>query len=367
MSLGQSADTIDSVVLECYTLAEAYVSRRVKRALENGQSSFELCEPFGFAVTIDLKKVKERLRSGLASMESRVHALDDGELLIEAKGIFAALKFTQKPKYCAARLKVWADDATRSKQFETAVRDLFAQDMVKGVMFGLRWAYQGARGLDDVYVEEVFDDDLVDEAYPCLAPYGGVTNFVDQFLDSDETVLILQGTAGSGKTRLVRKILAEMSRKATLRNEDEYGSKATALYTGDQKALESDEIFARFITGEENAFVVEDADHMLRPRVDGNDNLHRFLAVADGVVRAAGRKVIFSTNLPNISDIDDALTRPGRCFATLHFQELNESQALALGAVLSPGVAKKIEETAARGYTVAKVYAMAGKNKTRLG
>jgi len=44
-----------------------------------------------------------------------------------------------------------------------------------------------------------------------------------------------------------------------------------------------------------------------RPNVD----LHRFLAIADGVVRAQGRKIIFTTNLPSVGDIDDALVRPG--------------------------------------------------------
>jgi hypothetical protein len=42
----------------------------------------------------------------------------------------------------------------------------------------------------------------------------------------------------------------------------------------------------RFITGSQHTFVVEDADHLLRPRAKGNENLHRFLAIADGVVRS---------------------------------------------------------------------------------
>jgi ATP-dependent 26S proteasome regulatory subunit len=36
---------------------------------------------------------------------------------------------------------------------------------------------------------------------------------------------------------------------------------------------------------------------------------------ADGVGRAQGRKIIFTTNLRNVHDIDSALLRPGRCFA----------------------------------------------------
>lgn len=56
------------------------------------------------------------------------------------------------------------------------------------------------------------------------------------------------------------------------------------------KALTGDGIFVKFITGTHDAFVVEDADHLLKPRADGNEHLHRFLAIADGVVRAQGRR-----------------------------------------------------------------------------
>jgi hypothetical protein len=45
-----------------------------------------------------------------------------------------------------------------------------------------------------------------------------------------------------------------------------------------------------FSASTHDAFVIEDADHLLRARTDGNHDLHRFLAVADGVVRAHGRK-----------------------------------------------------------------------------
>jgi hypothetical protein len=85
---------------------------------------------------------------------------------------------------------------------------------------------------------------------------------------------------------------------------------------------------------------VEDADHLLMPRSDGNDKLHRFLCVADGVVRALGRKIIFTTNLPNIGDIDEALVRPGRCFAVLRTRNLEvpEVQRL-LGKVLNGNAA----------------------------
>jgi len=56
-------------------------------------------------------------------------------------------------------------------------------------------------------------------------------------------------------------------------------------------------------------------------------DLHRFLTIADGIVRAQGRKIFFTTNLPNVGDLDDALLRPGRCFGAIHARSLTPPQA----------------------------------------
>ena len=129
------------------------------------------------------------------------------------------------------------------------------------------------------------------------------------------------------------------------------------MYTGDAKALQSDELFVRFITGEEDAFVMEDADHVMKPRADGNDHLHRFLTIADGVVRAQGRKIIFSTNLPNVGDLDEALVRPGRCFARLFVRKLTAEEAQALALEIAAGDAGALPPAqGTKSYSLAEVY-----------
>jgi ATP-dependent 26S proteasome regulatory subunit len=50
---------------------------------------------------------------------------------------------------------------------------------------------------------------------------------------------------------------------------------------------------------------------------------------------AQGRKIIFTTNLPNVGDIDEALVRPGRCFATVRTRALERGEAEALLARLA--------------------------------
>jgi ATP-dependent 26S proteasome regulatory subunit len=74
---------------------------------------------------------------------------------------------------------------------------------------------------------------------------------------------------------------------------------------------------------------MEDADAFLAARKDGNTLMHRFLNMSDGLISAKNKKLVFSTNLPNISDIDEALLRPGRCFDILQFRPLTRAEAQA--------------------------------------
>jgi hypothetical protein len=57
------------------------------------------------------------------------------------------------------------------------------------------------------------------------------------------------------------------------------------MYTADKNALEGDEIFVDFITGLHDAFIIEDADHLLQPRTDGNKHLHRLSYAPADVLR----------------------------------------------------------------------------------
>jgi SpoVK/Ycf46/Vps4 family AAA+-type ATPase len=219
----------------------------------------------------------------------------------------------------------------------TDLLDIVGPQRVREEIFTVDWHFTATHsGLTNVAVDELADADLLDEAYPTLGP---VKPLIDEYLSSRETVLVLQGPPGTGKTRLVRAILAAMSRRK--------GDSAKIMYTADRRALDNDEIFVEFNMGSHDAFVVEDADHILMPRADGNDNLHRFLCVADGVVRALGRKIIFTTNLPNIGDIDEALVRPGRCFAVLRTRNLERVEAQRLLATLCGGNARQTAAVAA--------------------
>jgi ATP-dependent 26S proteasome regulatory subunit len=79
--------------------------------------------------------------------------------------------------------------------------------------------------------------------------------------------------------------------------------------------------------------------------------MHRFLNVGDGLVTTKGKKMIFSTNLPSIRDIDSALIRPGRCFDIVTFGELTKEEAKALATKLNVSL---VEDK--KSYSLAEIF-----------
>jgi SpoVK/Ycf46/Vps4 family AAA+-type ATPase len=152
----------------------------------------------------------------------------------------------------------------------------------------------------------------VAEMYPFLKDET-LESYYDRYLNSQANILLLIGPPGTGKTTFIRGLLSH--------------SNSSAIVTYDASILEKDFLFARFIEDDANIMVLEDSDNFLKARSDGNTMMHRFLNVGDGLVTTKGKKLIFSTNLPSIRDIDSALVRPGRCFDILNFDTLTQSEA----------------------------------------
>ena len=156
--------------------------------------------------------------------------------------------------------------------------------------------------------------------HPLMFPFlpQPLPDLYDAFARSDAPVLVLLGPPGTGKTSFIRGFLQH--------------TRMDAMMSFDRQLLDRDEIFARFLGSSTPVFVLEDADVDLRAResVGPASMMHRFLVVSDGLVSVRDKKLIFSTNLPNLRDVDEALLRPGRCFAVLHFRALEPAEGLAL-------------------------------------
>ena len=319
---------------QVYYVSDLVLQNRLARALEEGIARYPICRELRFAARVELEVLLDAITLDPAW---RAERLNLESAILDGDGMFATAYGSRKADYCSFRFLIWAADLARAEDTKQRLLAKAGSTRVTEPMFSIDWHFSAGKGeLESASIEEMADDVLHDAAYPEIK--GGVRNFITRYLDAAETVLVLQGPPGTGKTRLIRAILGEISRRK--------GEGAECLYTGDMRTLESDGIFVRFITGTHDAFVVEDADHLLKPRADGNQHLHRFLTIADGVVRSQGRKIIFSTNLPNVGDLDEALIRPGRCFARVHVRTLTSAEAQALAAEIAAGDAEKLARAA---------------------
>jgi hypothetical protein len=340
---------------ELYTLVDTVVNTRALQALEMAVTNHPIHRTVRCAARGKLEEVFDDLA---LKMNLTAQRLGTGTLLLDGAGVFIHAEGKLKSDYCSCCFSIWAASPARAEEIGEDIFRIVGNRRIQEQMFTLDWHFANSHGsISSSSFEEIACEVLHDEAYPDLGE--PVRDFIARYLDAKDTVLILLGQPGSGKTRLVRAILGEISRRKA--------ESAEVMYTGDKRAFESDELFVNFITGSHDAFVVEDADHLLTARSDGNQDLHRFLGIADGVVRAQGRKILFTTNLPNVHDIDAALLRPGRCFATIHTRSLTREEGVKLIERLCDGNVSRVQAACAESFpegsktsSVAAIYRACG-------
>jgi hypothetical protein len=276
--------------------------------------------------TID-RSEREKVKKILTSL---------GEILLSAPTLVNTLykdslltsKIVSRSQHVDISITAFSDTPEKTEAILDELRKLTEFAVTEALLVDINWYFRGSNGVQSRSITEVIDDAVHAEAY---AYFGNYQELIEAYLESNESILILQGAPGLGKTRFIRQIIKE----AHFYLNKEEGKLVGVGYTTDPMMLHEDQLFMDLMQDDLDMLVIEDVDKQIGSRSNGNDTMIRLLNASDGLVSNMNKKIILSTNLPNVNSVDEALLRPGRCHRILEFKNLSGEQALALASKIT--------------------------------
>ena len=319
------SEFIDQIDYDCYGARIEFVAR--DRSIEDLLRCIRAMD--------ENKKVRFTFNTTNDSQHyiwGRVYDLEGSERV----GLMNIYVLSSKPFYENELLRGWVSVFGKRDYVEALVKEVNSKiGHAKTPTVNWHYVSDGSARVSELSVST--NVNIKDEYYPFIP--GGVHNFIRDYLASSESILILLGPPGTGKSTLLRNMIVENNLTATL--------------TYEEKLLQQDKIFINYLSHEDSdLLILEDADVLLESRESaGNRIMQKLLNVSDGIVKVMNKKIIFTTNLTSTRNIDDALLRPGRCYAIILFRELTYNETLKAAEVA--GIAPPKEH---RNYTLAEMF-----------
>lgn len=245
---------------------------------------------------------------------------------------------TSNKKYSGQySIQFWGNDKEQLKKVAKSI----SEELEKFKTNSIVWTFMTSSGgmqRKEIFIEE--DIDVQAEYYPWL-PTDTLEEYYNEYLNSSESILLLTGVPGTGKTTFIRNMIIKKNLNADI--------------TYDEKLMSSDQYFLSFLNDDDkDILIIEDSDHLLYDREQTDNNLlNKILNISDGIVKNVTKKIVFSTNITDIEKIDTALIRPGRCFDVLDFRKLTGEEAAHI--VDMKGLEKEIDYN--KEYTLAEIFA----------
>lgn len=202
----------------------------------------------------------------------------------------------------------------------------------------IRWIFDSGHGHRDRTFQITKDWRIDRSFYPWIET--DLNEYYRAFMESRAQIMVAYGPPGTGKTSFIRDMICEMN--------------LNAFISYDLKVLTSDATFVRYLTDSIfDAIIIEDADDLLTSdRGEHNKIIAKILNISDGIIKLPKKKLIFSTNLQKVEDIDQAIIRPGRCFDVMEFRELTKDEA----QVVADRVGVSLLEKKSGKYNLAEIF-----------
>lgn len=247
--------------------------------------------------------------------------------------------------------------------FEKAVKDFILKDEV--VITFSDFAVVGPQITESLSRMKLDTFKTISEKY---YPFIDMDIFIHEFLTRQESILVLTGESGTGKTKFSSLILRKaienydlIEKLAKNKGEVEYededydddeedgqsSNEIRVAYLKNEDILAADQFWSTIKNKKFDFIILDDLDYMLIPRtrevgsqIDVNRSkfISQLLSFTDGVVPNTTKFIITSNR--SDKDIDSALMRPGRMFGILSFRPLTYNEALIIWN--DSGLASKI-------------------------
>lgn len=241
------------------------------------------------------------------------------------------------------------EDLQKCKENITSIFSSYIIEKNNNSLVNIHYYYLTKEGIPAWFnILEEIETKLFSTNYPFIED---PNSFITNYFNSKESILILIGSPGTGKTRFIRYLLSMRENSQSI------------FFTSDKHVIEHGCIFSDFIQSSSNIMVLEDFDFHLNSRKEGNTIMYHLLGLGDGLIQSQNKKIIISTNLSNLSGIDDAILRRGRCFDIVNFRLLYWDEVIIfLKENNREDLISKIEE---KEYSLADLYALINDKKER--
>lgn len=162
-----------------------------------------------------------------------------------------------------------------------------------------------------------------------------------RFINEQKSGLVIwHGEKGTGKTSAIRFLLNKLDKKFIL------VTNAIAAHMAEP------EFIAFMMENKDSIFILEDCEQILMAREENRFGgaISNILNMSDGLMSDIFNIKFICTFNTDISNIDEALLRPGRCFVNYEFKPLCEEKAVKLLESLGHKITKPREMTLAEIY-----------------
>lgn len=153
----------------------------------------------------------------------------------------------------------------------------------------------------------------------------------EAFMQSRANVYILIGPPGTGKSTFLSGLISHPGVDAAIAYNDDLFKTSAAI--------------DHFMSSKQNVLILEDVSALVIPRANNNSLMATFLNATNGLANTfENKKIVFSTNLPSLKNIDEALYRPGRCFHIGQFRNLTIDESIIVSTDRGIDNTKLIEQ-----------------------